>query len=161
MLYTVKPGDTLSKISSQFNVPLNAIIYANQITTPDRIRVGQQIILPDETNNPFSVLVDTKKNQLKLKVNNKEVKTYSVATGKPATPSPKGNWKIIKKGLWGGVFGGFFMEIDVPHGIYGIHGTDKPWSIGKSVSNGCIRMYSNQARELYYMLPIGTLVEII
>ncbi|MBC7959481.1 MAG: L,D-transpeptidase [Vallitaleaceae bacterium] len=36
----------------------------------------------------------------------------------------------------------------VPWGKYAIHGTDEPWSIGSSLSKGCIRMYSEDAAEL-------------
>jgi lipoprotein-anchoring transpeptidase ErfK/SrfK len=91
---------------------------------------------------------------------NKIIRTYPVAVGKPSTPTPLGHWRIIKKGLWGAQFGGHFMQINVPGGIYGIHGTDIPASISKAISHGCVRMYSNNAKELYDMIPIGTPVNI-
>lgn len=52
------------------------------------------------------------------------------------------------------------MQLSVPWGISGIHGTDKSWSIGQAVSHGCVRMYSNNAAELYSMVPLGTPVHI-
>ena len=108
----------------------------------------------------YNIIVNTKNYSLTLYKNNKIFKTYTVAVGKPTTPTPKGNWNIIKKGLWGEQFGGHFMQLSVPSGIYGIHGTNKPWTIGQSVSNGCIRMYNNDAKEVYDLVPIGTPVTI-
>lgn len=161
MKYKIKKNDTLSSISKQFNIPIKSVIFANNIKNPNIITENSILIIPDETDNPFKISISTKSNILTLFSNNQKIKSYKVATGKPKTPSPTGLWKIIKKGLWGGVFGGFFMRLNVPTGIYGIHGTNKPWSVGKSVSNGCIRMYESDIKELYSILPINTSVEII
>ncbi len=108
----------------------------------------------------YRIEVDTKNKILKLFKDGILIKQYSVAVGKPSTPTPLGNWNITKKGLWGEQFGGHFMQISVPGGIYGIHGTDKPWSIGQAVTHGCVRMYNNDAKEVYDMVTIGTPVNI-
>ncbi len=42
--------------------------------------------------------------------------------------------------------------------MYRIHGTDAPWTIGEAVSKGCIRMYNEDALELYNRVPVGTRV---
>ena len=44
---------------------------------------------------------------------------------------------------------------------YRIHGTNNPRSIGRSVSNGCIRMLNSQVEELYRRVPVGTKVVIL
>jgi lipoprotein-anchoring transpeptidase ErfK/SrfK len=62
--------------------------------------------------------------------------------------------------LWGEQFGGHFMQLNVPWGIYGIHGTNKPWSIGQAASHGCVRMYNQDAAELYEKAYIGMPVKI-
>jgi lipoprotein-anchoring transpeptidase ErfK/SrfK len=41
-------------------------------------------------------------------------------------------------------------------GEYAIHGTDRPDSIGRFVSHGCIRMYNSDIRELYSLVAVGT-----
>jgi lipoprotein-anchoring transpeptidase ErfK/SrfK len=41
-------------------------------------------------------------------------------------------------------------------GEYAIHGTNRPGSIGRFVSHGCIRMYNRDIRTLYSMVPVGT-----
>jgi len=43
---------------------------------------------------------------------------------------------------------------------YGIHGTDDPQSIGRSVSHGCVRMRNSDIEQLYPMVPVGTPVYI-
>ena len=50
-----------------------------------------------------------------------------------------------------------WMEIK---GNYGIHGTNKPESIGHYVSNGCIRMLEQDVEALFDLVEIGTPVEI-
>lgn len=44
--YVVKQGDTLSRIAARFNVGLQALVAANQLANPDRLYVGQQLIIP-------------------------------------------------------------------------------------------------------------------
>lgn len=108
----------------------------------------------------YSIEIDTRKRILRLFENGTQVKEYPVAVGKPSTPTPVGNWTIKMKALWGAQFGGHFMQLSVPWGVYGIHGTDKPWSIGQAVSHGCVRMYSRDAAELYDKVSVGTPVNI-
>lgn len=42
-----------------------------------------------------------------------------------------------------------------------IHGTTAPKSIGRSVSNGCIRMLNSHVKDLYERVPVGTLVTVL
>lgn len=44
---------------------------------------------------------------------------------------------------------------------YRIHGTTQPWSIGQSVSNGCIRMINDHVVDLYNRVPLGTQVVVL
>jgi LysM repeat protein len=48
VVYTIKSGDTLSKIAREFDVTLDQLLEANKdtIDNPDRIRVGDDIIIP-------------------------------------------------------------------------------------------------------------------
>lgn len=86
-----------------------------------------------------------------------QIRAFPCSGGKPTTPSPYGRWKIISKSTWGEGFGGFWLGLNVPWGKYGIHGTTKPWFIGReNVSKGCIRLYTEDARDLYELVPYGT-----
>ncbi len=42
-----------------------------------------------------------------------------------------------------------------------IHGTTQPQSIGRSASNGCIRMLNDHVTDLYDRVPIGTVVTVL
>ncbi|MFO8085768.1 MAG: L,D-transpeptidase family protein [Desulfobacterales bacterium] len=54
--------------------------------------------------------------------------------------------------------GGYFMGIG---DAYGIHGTNNPWSVGRLVTHGCIRLYPEDMESLYYAISVGTPVQII
>lgn len=108
----------------------------------------------------LGILIEINEKQLYLIKGNKIIKTYTVATGKPSTPTPIGEWKIIHKAAWGGGFGARWMGLDVPWGKYGIHGTNKPGSIGWNASAGCVRMNNKDVKELYDLVPSGTIVVI-
>ncbi len=45
--------------------------------------------------------------------------------------------------------------------LYRIHGTVEPYTIGQSVSSGCIRMINQDAMDLYNRTPIGTQVVVL
>ncbi|QBK29424.1 L,D-transpeptidase [Roseitalea porphyridii] len=45
--------------------------------------------------------------------------------------------------------------------MYRIHGTTEPESIGRSVSNGCIRMLNAHVEDLYDRVPLGTPVVVL
>ena len=45
--------------------------------------------------------------------------------------------------------------------MYRIHGTIEPYSIGSSVSSGCIRMMNQDVLDLYNRMPIGTKVIVL
>lgn len=112
----------------------------------------------------MQIVVDTVRLTLTLYVNGEPFKTYPVAVGRPTqfTLSPVGEWRIVNKSRnWGGGFGTRWMGLNVPWGIYGIHGTNKPWSIGTRASAGCIRMFNRDVEELYEWVPTGTPVKII
>lgn len=95
-------------------------------------------------------------------LNNGEIyKKYRIAVGKSSTPSPIGEWNIVWKDYnWGTGFGTRWMGLNVPWGVYGIHGTNKPWSIGQFASHGCIRLRNKDVEELFEWVPIGTPVKI-
>lgn len=88
-------------------------------------------------------------------------KTYPVSGGTKETPSPIGVWYVSKITDWGEGFGGSWIGLDVPWGVYGIHGTKKPWLVGQRLaSHGCIRMKNKDANELKSLVIIGTMVQI-
>jgi len=110
----------------------------------------------------YNITVDLDQRELTLKEGEEILKVYPVAVGKPSTPTPTGNWRIIQKTENpGGPFGARWMRLNVPWGGYGIHGTNEPESIGQAASHGCVRMNNEDVIELYDIVPLGTEVRII
>lgn len=116
------------------------------------------------------IIINTKYNKLSFYENNKLVKRYNVATGKPSTPTPTGKTYVANKIInrpyytggipggdprnplgdrWIGIFGG---------STYAMHGNNNESSIGKHISGGCIRMHNAEIRRLFPKVKIGTTV---
>lgn len=104
----------------------------------------------------YMILIEIEEKTLYLFDNKEIVKKYPVASGKPGYPSPIGSWKVVNKGDWGEGFGGGWLGLNVPWGNYGIHGTTREGTIGRSASHGCIRMRKKHIKELYDIVPLGT-----
>jgi len=117
---------------------------------------------PEKPPKRVLVVIDVVTRKLTLYENDQVVKEYPVAVGKSETPTPLGEWKVAQKCVnWGNGFGTRWMGLNVPWGIFGIHGTDKPYSIGSYASHGCIRMFNRQVEELYPLVPWGATVRIV
>ena len=124
---------------------------------------GEEPVLSQAAGeSKISIEIDVGKHTLAVFSNGQPIKQYKVGVGKGSTPSPLGEWKIIQKSLnWGNGFGTRWMRLSVPWGIYGIHGTDKPYSVGGSLSHGCIRMRNKDVEALYPLISLGTSVKIM
>lgn len=108
-----------------------------------------------------NIIVDLEKLTLTVMEGDRPFREFPVAAGKPNTPSPIGEWKIIDKEYdKGGAFGSRWMGLNVPWGNYGIHGTNRPWSIGSNASAGCIRMFNEDVVQVFEWAPVGTRVKI-
>jgi L,D-transpeptidase ErfK/SrfK len=44
---------------------------------------------------------------------------------------------------------------------YAIHGTDRPYSIGRRDSHGCIRLYPEDIEKLFHLVAVGTPVAVV
>lgn len=114
------------------------------------------------TSPVYSITVNTGNHTLTLYKNGKPFRSYPVAIGKPSTPTPKGTFRIKNKAVNpGGPFGARWLGLTATGGSYGIHGTNNPSSIGKNVSNGCIRLHNQNVIELFSLVSVGTIVKII
>lgn len=45
--------------------------------------------------------------------------------------------------------------------LYRLHGTNEPWSIGRAMSSGCIRLFNQDIIDLYNRTPLGTKVVVL
>ncbi|WP_077620493.1 L,D-transpeptidase family protein [Bacillus sinesaloumensis] len=158
MIHTVRPGETLNQIARDYRKPLYIIIQANPSINPNLIYPGQSLTIPgfpDPTTLPYQIEVSINNRWLRLLKQGALQKQYPIAVGRMLHATPIGNFIIINKAPNpGGPFGTMWMSLSKEH--YGIHGTNDPSSIGKSVSRGCIRMYNQDVEELARLIPIGT-----
>ncbi|MDB9528880.1 L,D-transpeptidase [Oscillatoria sp. CS-180] len=101
--------------------------------------------------------------------------SFPVAIGAPETPTPVGEFEIsqmIVDPAWqspwtGEVFApgansalglrwiGF---TELPNGVIGFHGTPTVSSIGRAVSNGCVRLTNEDVLALYAYVEVGMTV---
>ena len=164
--YTVEPGDTLARIAKKMGTTIELLRAANPVRG-DFIRIGQRLKVNKAV---FSVVVDKSQNTLTLKNGEEVVKVYRCSTGAGGI-TPTGTFKIVNRMIdpvWKGIvspsdpenpLGPRWMGFDLPQ--YGIHGTNKPESIGQPVTKGCVRLVNSDAEELYTLLPEGTVVTIV
>ena len=119
------------------------------------------------------IVVSLEDRKLALVEDGQVKKVYSVAVGKPSTPSPTGTFTIerrVKNPTYrhdgrtvlpgpGNPVGTRWMGLSI-HG-YGIHGTNEPKSIGKAASHGCIRMAKADLEEFYELVAEGDTVLLV
>lgn len=130
--------------------------------------VGDELELAATSGTPLpaptgsiSIVVKISERVLELYNDGKVYKKYPIAVGKNDTPTPIGDWVVTWKSYRSGdILGTRFLGLDVPWGGYGIHGTNKPWSIGRFISQGCIRLRNKDIEELFEWVPVGTPVRI-
>ncbi|MBO8126008.1 MAG: L,D-transpeptidase family protein [Firmicutes bacterium] len=120
--------------------------------------VGREKTLPPP--GKVRIKIDIYARRLTVYSDETPYKVYPVAVGKPETPTPLGYFRIVSKEWWGEGFGTRWMQLDTKFGKYGIHGTNKPWSIGSFASHGCIRMHNRHVEELFEWVKVGTPVYI-
>jgi lipoprotein-anchoring transpeptidase ErfK/SrfK len=119
------------------------------------------------------IVVSLEDRKLALVEDGQIKKVYTVAVGKPSTPSPTGTFTIarrVKDPTYshngktvlpgpGNPVGTRWMGLNIKG--YGIHGTNEPKSIGKAASHGCIRMAKKDLEEMYAMVSVGDTVELV
>jgi hypothetical protein len=118
------------------------------------------------------IVVDLSERRVRFYKHGHLVLSSSAAIGSPATPTPLGNYYVNQRLVptdKSGPFGPAAVGVSafspvltgwVQGGPIAIHGTNQPWSIGHSVSNGCIRLPNDVLRKLFAAAPAGTPVRI-
>lgn len=110
--------------------------------------------------SPYRIVINVAEHRLYLYDGQQIFRRYPVAVGKPHTRSPRGEFVVIQKAVWGDGFGTRWIRFSAPWGIYGIHGTNRPWTVGTVASHGCFRMFNRDVEEVYRYVQVGTPVVI-
>jgi LysM repeat protein len=169
--YKVVSGDSLTRIGNGYLIPPELIMRMNHRSSSG-IAAGEQIKV---LQGPMSVEISKSRKELQLWIGDACVRVRAVAVG-ANNRTPEGTFTVTKKlknppyqpsDKAGAAFkaGG---APDNPLGTrwiefkksFGIHGTIDPTSIGKDVSEGCVRMLNPEVEELYDMLVVGSKVTI-
>lgn len=166
-----------SQVAAAFTVPL-----APRLVTA-RLLNAYPVTTDNELKREFATVITVSQHEFKLRLFKrfKLVKTYGVAVGQPAYPTPKGRFKIRNKAVnpvwtvpnspWAGELQGTTVDggsaanplkarwMGIVNGV-GIHGTGEEYSIGSRASHGCIRMRVKDVIALYPRVPVGTTIVI-
>lgn len=157
----VADAETLRALAGAFQRQAASLIATQRQAAREAPTPGDLPLHPDVKPGGYWVVVDTDRLVLTLYRDGEVQGRWPIAVGKPWTMTPVGEWRIVDKGYASGVFGSRWMGLDIPFGSYGIHGTDRPWSIGTRASAGCIRMYNQDVERLFDLVPGGTPVTIV
>jgi lipoprotein-anchoring transpeptidase ErfK/SrfK len=118
------------------------------------------------------IVVDLSRRRVTLYRDGRAVLSSPAAIGAPATPTPTGHFYVNQRLIPldpNGPFGPGAVGISAfsnvltgwtQGGPIAIHGTNAPWSIGKAVSNGCIRLPNATLRRVFSQALAGTPVVI-
>jgi len=170
--YQVQPGDVLTTIAAKYNCPYKFIMQINNIEDARKVRVGDRIkvLTGPKGKMEMRIVVDKSDFTLTVYLNNYYLKQYKVSLGRSdKTPVgtftvtervEKPEWRGLKHGDPKNILGDYWLTLrsDKFTGL-GIHGTkNEPDTMGKNVSQGCIRMSNDDIKELYIMIPVGTQV---
>jgi len=188
--YIIKNRETLIDIAREFDLGYNEIAFANRNIDPWIPVKGTEILIPTIWIVPEimdkGILINLAGMRLYLffHLNNRRfIRTFPVGIGREGFDTPEGNYSIIAKvkdPVWkvpesirkerpelptfippgpDNPLGKYWLQLSIKG--YGIHGTNRPYGIGRRVSHGCIRLYPEDMEVLARYTTAGMPVRII
>ena len=183
-------GETLMDIARQTGFGYENVANANPTIDPWIPEPESVVILPGLTVLPHGVKPGLTINLAELRLFHVfgkgtayQVRSYPLGIGREGRSTPVGEFRVSTKRVnptWRVPKGLREIDPSLPplvrpgpdnplgkHWLglsisgYGIHGTNRPFGVGRRVSYGCMRMYPEQVAELYPMVAIGTSVHIV
>ncbi|MCA0982822.1 L,D-transpeptidase [Halobacillus yeomjeoni] len=135
------------------------------------------LFLPPYVSGDSVIIVNKSSHELVLYQHGIQQFSAPAAVGKTEDLTPEGRFQVLVKAK-----DPYYRKKDIPGGdsrnplgsrwigfdargtdgrVYGIHGTNQPESIGKSVSAGCIRLKNEDVQALFDLIPMGADVFIV
>lgn len=174
--FLVPPGAAPVSLVTAQKLPYghNALLYWNKRGNldPRRLVAGETLLLPQEE---LTLHVEVDRRRLLVFLGDWFVKEFSVGVGKESTPTPRGwfkvqkkqenpDWtrpqdgKVVRAGDPANELGSVWIHIanEQHPEHYGIHGTNKPDTVGSACSQGCVRLANEQASEIYWWVRQGS-----
>jgi murein DD-endopeptidase MepM/ murein hydrolase activator NlpD len=176
----VQQGEHLADIAMRFNVSWPAIVQANNLVDPNRISVGQTIIIPDGATitdlgivSPMilgpepvvadgkEIIVDLSDSRIYAYEDGRLVRSVLGSMGLPRTPTVQGSFTVQRKyeaQLMSGP--GYYLPnvqwIMYFYSGYAIHGAYWHNNWGQPMSHGCVNLPNEEALWFYEWAPTGT-----
>lgn len=186
--YAMGEEDTLLDVARYFKLGYVELRAANPKVDPWTPVPGEPVTIPSFHLLPRAPQTGIVVNlaQMRLyyfKTPGKEPVTFPIGIGREGLLTPTGETTIVRKVVgptWfptprmreekpflpvaigpgpNNPLGAYALYLGWPE--YRIHGTDKPWAIGRRVSSGCMRMYPESIKALFSMVPVGTKVTVV
>jgi len=185
--YRVRGKSTLLDVARHYDLGYVEVVAANPGVDPWLPGGGTRVVLPDLHLPPSAghegVVVNLGDMRLYFFSDGRHVRSYPIGIGREGLSTPLGRTTIVRKVMnptWrptprmrredptlpAEVVAG----PDNPMGTralylgfapYAIHGTNRPFAVGRRVSSGCLRLYSRDIEELYDRVEVGTRVVIV
>lgn len=184
--HIVQDGETLLDVARKYDLGFNEIQDLRLGWDPWIPPVGAQVVLPTlwvlPEPLPGGIVINTAELRLYYFTGDGSMAmTFPIAIGDRDAATPTGLFRITSKQIrpvWivppslrdkygtkyippgsDNPLGNYWLGLG--HSRYGIHGSDMPWSIGRLVTHGCIRLYPEDLILLFERVSIGTPVKII
>jgi len=189
--YTVKDRESLFEIARKFNLGYHEIVDANPDLDPFIPGEGKSIEIPTSWILPEGIsyegiVINLSEMRLFYFINLKGSRllmTFPIGIGKEGFNTPVGKFSVVEKTVnpsWhvpasiqkekpelpklippgpDNPLGSHAMRLSI--GDVLIHGTNRPWGVGRRFSHGCIRLYPEDIPKLFELVPIGTKVTIV
>ena len=188
MSYTTKYEDTLITIARNFNLGFVELRAANPYVDPWMPGEGVEMTLPAMFLLPpgprRGVVINLPEMRMYAYMKSGQPpQSYPLGIGREGLLTPSGTTTVVRKAegpIWrptprmraedktlpaevhpgpDNPMGTHAMYLGWPQ--YAIHGTNKPYGIGRRSSSGCLRMYPEDIVKVYEMVPVGTTVTVI
>lgn len=179
--------DTFVKIARKHGLGYVEMRAANPDLDPWIPGAGAKIILPKRhliPNAPKNgIIINLPEMRLYYFPKNGDPVSYPIGIGRDGLATPEGTTSIVRKKdgpTWRPTERMRKEKPELPVSVppgpknplgthalylgwpqYLIHGTNKPYGIGRRVSSGCIRLYPEDIIQLYKMVPQGTPVHVV
>lgn len=155
------------------NAALRSALLVSSLTLSATAASAQNSENQSKAHTERRIVVSIPDRKLALIENGRVVKLYDVAVGARVSPSPTGEFQIAqrlenptyyKPGIVigpgvGNPLGTRWMGLNAKG--FGIHGTDRPDSIGHNASHGCIRLRNRDIEDLFARVKVGDRVSLI
>lgn len=186
--YRAAYEDTLLDVARRFNLGYVEMVAANPGTDPWLPGEGTDVVLPTihlmPEAEPEGIIINLSDMRLYFFPEpGAEPRSYPIGIGRDGLTTPVGSTEVVRKTkdpTWRPTPRMRAEDPTLPAVVepgpdnplgsramylgwsqYLIHGTNKPWGIGRRSSSGCIRMYPEDVEELYEMVEPGTKVTVV